>query len=740
MPAGRMPARLPSLSVVVVVSTLLLAEATLHCPRDSASFGPKQGGPPLVLSGPEGIAVEHFATPIAVGSFAGIDGDLEAIKLVLSRLRESGDPGVQRGGGWQSSDLLSASNVERIINIARQSQRGHESFARGAPGALARFFDAAMAAARPFGGSGTDDDDGTGSNDVFVQKAWLTVTRHGEELQPHTHPHAVVSGVLYLDDGGGSGRVEGRTSAKMQVVDDSSSLPLIAEDLEELGQSYDRNDGTLIFFDPRPSVQCASARRRQELRLVCDNHHYHGHGDDNGDLDDEDDAAVSTNDSNEGKQQQPPPPPRQRLLQRQPLQDWPAPRPLELGDSGHTKWAAPAVGRLLIWPSWLPHRVALRSRRRGRDGRPRLSIAFNMWLGEPSTHAFEQRGRQKMIEALQTLTRASLPIIDVSLPRPLPLPPPPSISFHWQSALAWFSAKDRAGLGTDLLQELLPQVSGGLTYDEDSSEGARVRVRQMRRDPFHTNGPPSEALRRVERRLLTEASYLLAARSADQPNATDYDGSSRDFLRPFIGPFRLALAGRVVSLANLGLYLPPAGKEARSHPVVANSFFFMNSSTASMTSVGQPRNAYRPVTGGIFCFSASSAASTYGRRGKSGKSGPTTAERLVFDITDPRPSTELGAPLLNGSSRVRWEPQPGGSFAYEAFLAEHLHISWVREPSSISKSELDAASSSLESQGVGAKSSDASPRRNRRRRRAASQQRRQKKPTFAIFTTFYPDE
>lgn len=239
-----------------------------------------------------------WTTPIASLNTSLDTEALSELLLAVYAVDGSGElKSNKRGGGWHSSELLvpggvisaALAGIPHRRRLLRELRRAAELIISGSNALLGP------------------------RQDAFLQNMWFLANSDHNFNVYHTHPNAVLSGVLHLSSG---------ASAK-------AAAPT-------------------VFGDPRPSVACRNSSRRTMLRFQCD-------WCEKSRLCPYDASAPSTID--------------------------------HLGDTGSDVLTGFSPGRLLLWPSWLPHEVP---RKRwdgaGTPAHPsvrRMALSFNLWSDAP---------------------------------------------------------------------------------------------------------------------------------------------------------------------------------------------------------------------------------------------------------------------------------------------------------------------------------------------------------------------
>jgi hypothetical protein len=216
------------IEVAVLILTLLVGGAER---RDTTAAHSAQPPPPPALSPPPLDVMEVWGTPF-VSTMISEPATLAQLITLVKALRRA-DPGVEKSnkeaGGWHSQELLQHGFIAEMLGSRAGGSATAEEAASSieALGEVVKLIE--RAAARMVGGTNSGK-----SETTFVQNVWALANRRGEYNVPHSHPHAVLSGVLHLDTG-------------------------------------DSDAGKIVFHDPRPILTCSGAvpELKRKLFFLC---------------------------------------------------------------------------------------------------------------------------------------------------------------------------------------------------------------------------------------------------------------------------------------------------------------------------------------------------------------------------------------------------------------------------------------------------------------------------------------
>ena len=311
--------------------------------------------------------------------------------------------------------------------------------------------------------------------------------------------------------------------------------------------------------------------------------------------------------------------------------------PRRLLDSAAPKAVAPTAGLLLLWPSWLPHRVAPQPLNRSR-----ISVSFNVWVqrrtqpgARPPTASLEahevaaqRAATEAFLSAAKQLSAEPADVGDASSNH--------SLTMHWPT---WVQEAT--------LEHAAPAVKG---LKSALKAWANARVAWLASEQEQNGDEEGEDLfaPRVLTDLAPELQELkdwvggVAANIIEQLSVTIDRGPATAAQCPQVQRVRALLVRQPADSARLPLQAPAWA--ARGRPHIAG-LFVVNARCKSKDSTSAASSPPPP---------------------------------FVLDVHDPRPEAEVDLAPMDSGKTLRWLPGRGGRggdlLLYPAWLHHALSL------------------------------------------------------------------
>lgn len=169
------------------------------CQADALSYDYRRSYNDTVCENGHGLEL-HWPTPIFKKTFHQDIGTFHRVKNKLFNMEQQQD-GVRftNHGGWQSTHDLFETDDKDLINVRSMAYEIVFDMLRSQ-------WEAA------------NSSPATGTFRIDIRTSWANINRAGNSNDPHVHPGAHFSGVIYLDDGGDSENKIGLIDPRAQAV------------------------------------------------------------------------------------------------------------------------------------------------------------------------------------------------------------------------------------------------------------------------------------------------------------------------------------------------------------------------------------------------------------------------------------------------------------------------------------------------------------------------------------------